>query len=128
MPASVVDTSVLAAIAFHEPRAEEAVALLRVLDAELYAPVLTTYELTSVAYKKSLQYPQDRAALSGALEVVLAMDIRWVDVDHLGVLRIALDRGLTTYDASYLYLSRFLGVPLITFDEKLQAAAGSVEH
>ena len=73
-------------------------------------------------------YPQDSAALSGALEVVLAMDIRWVDVDHLGVLPIALDRELTTYDASYLYLSRFLGVPLITFDEELQAAAGSVEH
>jgi predicted nucleic acid-binding protein len=124
MPASVVDTSVLAAIAFNEPRAEEAVALLRVLDAELYAPLLTTYELTSVAYKKSLRYPQDRTALADALEVALAMDVRWVDVDHLGVLRVALDRGLTTYDASYLYLSRFLRVPLITFDEELQAAAG----
>ena len=127
MPASVVDTSVLAAIAFQEPRAEEAVALLRVSGAELYAPLLTTYELTSVAYKKSLRYPQYRAALSNALEVALAMEVRWVDVDHLGVLCVALDCGLTTYAASYLYLSRFLGVPLITFDEELHAAAGSDE-
>ncbi|MCH8206550.1 MAG: type II toxin-antitoxin system VapC family toxin [Chloroflexi bacterium] len=126
MPGSVVDTSVLAAIVFHEPQSEDAVVLLR--GRELYAPLLTAYELTSVAYKKSLRYPQKRAALSEALEVALAMDIRWVDVDHQGVLRIALDSGLTTYDASYLYLSRFLGVPLITFDEVLQAAAGSVEH
>ena len=66
MPASVVDTSVLAAIAFHEPRAEEALALLRVFDADLYAPLLATYELTSVAYKKSLRYAQDRAALFDA--------------------------------------------------------------
>ena len=126
MPASVVDTSVLAAIAFHESQSEDAVALLR--GRELYAPVLLAYELTSVAYKKSLRYPRDRAALSDALEVALAIDIQWVDVDHLAVLRIALDRGLTTYDACYLYLSGFLGVPLITFDEELQAAAGSLEH
>jgi len=29
--------------------------------------------------------------------------------------------GLTTYDASYLYLVRSLGVPLLTFDERLAA-------
>ena len=120
MPASVVDTSVLAAIAFQEPWAEEAIALLR--DRDLYAPVLLAYELASVAYKKSLRYPQDRAALSEGLGLALATDLHWVDVDHPRVLRMALDTGLTTYDASYLYLSRALDAPLVTFDERLRSA------
>ena len=125
MPASVVDTSVLAAIAFQEPRAEEAIALLR--DRDLYAPALLAYELTSVAYKKSLRYPQDRTALSEALELALATDLHWVDVDHPRVLRMALDTGITTYDASYLYLSRALDAPLVTFDERLRSAAHLID-
>jgi len=44
-------------------------------------------------------------------------------VEHPEVLRLALDTGLTTRDASYLYLSRALKIPLITFDEKLAEKA-----
>ena len=36
------------------------------------------------------------------------------------ILVLALETGLTTYDASYLYLSRSLGADLVTFDEQLQ--------
>jgi predicted nucleic acid-binding protein len=32
---------------------------------------------------------------------------------------LALQIGLTAYDASYLFVSRQLGVPLVTFDKKL---------
>ncbi|GBD32964.1 hypothetical protein HRbin33_01940 [bacterium HR33] len=55
MPAKVADASVLAAIAFGEPRAEEATSLLQ--DAILHEPALLAYELTSVAQKKALRYP-----------------------------------------------------------------------
>ena len=119
MPAKVLDASVLGALIFGEPRAKEALSLLE--GAELYAPPLLAYELTSVARKKALKYPQLRERISEALEIGLSLDINWTEVDHLEVLRLALERGLTTYDASYLYLARSLGVPLLTFDGRLAA-------
>jgi len=51
-----------------------------------------------------------------ALKLALALDIHWVEVDHVAVF------GLTTYDANYLYLARSLGLPLATFDERLREA------
>jgi hypothetical protein len=47
------------------------------------------------------------------------MNLRWVEVDHAAVVRIALAANLSTYDASYLQLARALGAPLLTFDQKL---------
>lgn len=121
MAAKVVDASVLGALIFGEPRAEEALSLLK--GAELYAPPLLAYELTSVARKKALRYPQIEEKIFRALEIGLSLEINWTEVDHVEVLRLALDTGLTTYDASYLYLARSLGLPLITFDERLAAWA-----
>ena len=121
MPTKVLDASVLGALIFGEPRAKEALSLLE--GAELYAPPLLAYELTSVARKKALKYPQLRERISEALEIGLSLDINWTEVDHLEVLRLALETGLTTYDASYLYLARSLGVPLLTFDERVAAKA-----
>ena len=118
MPAKVVDASVLGAIIFGEPRAEEADALLR--GAELHALVLLAYELTHIAQKKARQLPAQHGAFEGALEAALSMDIHWQEVNHPVVLHLALATGLTTYDASYLFLSRSLGMDLVTFDERLQ--------
>ena len=118
MPAKVVDASVLGALVFSEPRAGEAAALLE--GAELYAPKLMAYELTHIAQKKSAQFPAQINAIQEALDIALLMDIRWLDVSHTRVLRLALETGLTTYDASYLYLSRLLGADLATFYYKLR--------
>ena len=115
--AKVVDASVLGALVFSEPRAGEAAALLE--GAEIYAPKLMAYELTHIAQKKSAQFPAHINAIQEALEIALLMDIRWLDVSHMAVLRVALETGLTTHDASYLYLSRLLGADLATFDDKL---------
>ena len=57
-----------------------------------------------------------------ALKLALALDIHWVEVDHVAVFRLAMAAGLTTYDANYLYLARSLGLPLATFDERLHEA------
>jgi predicted nucleic acid-binding protein len=56
------------------------------------------------------------------LAAILASDIYRHDVDHVAVVNLALDTGLSTYDASYLYLARHLSVPLVTFDRRLQQA------
>ena len=121
MPDKVVDASILGAIIFEELRADEADALVRGFD--LQAPTLLAYELLHIAQKKCLRYPAQREALKEVLITALAMDIRWHDVDYASVLDLALETGLTTYDASYLYLAQALGASLATFDQRLSRAA-----
>ena len=120
MLVKVVDASVLAATVYDEPRAEEARALL--FGFEIYAPTLLVYELTNTARKKIRQDPARRDSIIQSLEDALAMDIHLTEIDHVATLQLALATGLSTYDASYLHLSRTLGAPLVTFDEKLGAA------
>lgn len=121
MPDRVADASVLAAIAFGEPRAREALRLLR--GADLVLPILLRYELASIARKKSVKDPAKRGEIERALEWGLAIAASWVDVDHVRVMGLALETGLSTYDASYLYVARSTGARLATFDERLRRAA-----
>jgi predicted nucleic acid-binding protein len=121
MPARVVDSSVLSAWCFREPRAAEAHDLMKGYD--LHAPRLLGYELVSVARQKVLRHPGQAEALITALQVALSIPILWGDVDHLVVLDLAMEVDLTTYDASYLYLARRLGIELVTFDEELLRAS-----
>ena len=105
---------------FGESRAEEARQLTT--GSVLYAPRLFTYELTNVGWRKALRTPELRDDILHRLERGLALDIRLRDVSHPAVFRVALATDLTTYDASYLHLSRALGIPLLTFDRRLAAA------
>ncbi len=123
MPGKVADASLLGAMVFGEPRATEARSLLR--DADLYEPALLAYELASIARKKIGIYPDQKEALLQALEESLNLEISWVDVFQPAVVALALETGLTTYDASYLYLAKILGVPLVTFDQRLSLFAPS---
>ncbi|MBI2853998.1 MAG: type II toxin-antitoxin system VapC family toxin [Chloroflexi bacterium] len=120
MPAKVVDASVIAAWCFREPRASEALGILR--GSDLHAPILLAYELTSIARRKAIVYPEKAPVLEEALQTALAVPIHWREVDHLAVLRLAVESNLTTYDAYYLYLAKRLGLPLATFDQQLARA------
>ena len=121
MPGRVVDASVLGALIFGEPDAAEVVSLLD--EAEIYVPTLLPYELASIARKKISRYPEQREALLQALALSLVMDMHLIEVNGLEVVDLALETGLTVYDASYLYLSRNLGMELITFDRRLRESA-----
>lgn len=121
MAVSVVDASALAAVAFGEPEGAEVAE--RLAGEDLFAPSLLAYELASVARKKSLDDPQQRETIAWALEQALALDMRRVDIDQSAVLELALEAGITTYDAAYLWLARQLGASLVTLDAGLAAAA-----
>ena len=123
MPGKVVDASVLGAVVFGEPRTDEARLLLA--DADLYAPALLAYELASIARKKIGIYPDLKGTILQLLEEALNMEIFWAEVLHPGVVDLALETELSTYDASYLYLARHLGMPLVTFDKQLGSFAKS---
>ena len=122
MPGKVVDASIFAAIAFEEPSSVQAKTLLDGVD-EFFEPHLLAYELCNVAKKKILSDVDRYQSIASQLVFALAMKIHWVPVEHPEVLDIALQTGLSTYDASYLYLSKKIGAPLVTFDDKLRKAA-----
>lgn len=124
MATSVVDASALAAVAFGEPEAAEVAE--RLTGEDLFVPSLLAYELASVARKKVLSHPGQGETIAWALEQALALDMQRVDVDQAAVLELALEAGITTYDAAYLWLARQLGASLVTLDAGLAAAAGGV--
>ena len=65
----------------------------------------------------------ERLAIFNGLDTALGSDIHWTGVDFNKTLSLALDTGLTAYDASYLYLAQTLGMPLATFDRELSSVA-----
>ncbi len=117
----VVDASVLIAFAFGEPRAAEARELIA--GVALHAPNLLPYELCSAALHKTRMHPQQGLTIASDLNVALAIDVALEAVSSSALLPLALETGLTAYDASYLWLARNLGCELLTFDERLARAA-----
>lgn len=113
----VVDASALAALAFLEPGGD---AVARQLDgATVCAPTLLKFELANVAWKKARR--GDSKPILTALANVLnpRWGISWQDVDAADVVLIAQATGLSTYDASYVWLAGSLGAELITLDQRL---------
>ena len=123
MPGKVVDASAVAAFLFVEPEADKVARQLEGF--ELTAPSLLPYEIASVARKKIARHPGFSEQVLAALERLDDLGVILVDIPPADALRVAVDTGLSTYDASYLSLSRLTGSPLLTLDKKLQRAARS---
>ncbi len=117
----VVDTSALAAILFGEPEAEAVVA--RIGEARLVAPTLLAFELANVCLVKCRRHPGQRETLLSAFGLRGRFAIEEAAVDHAEALALAEAVSLTVHDASYLWLARRLGVPLVTLDKALERAA-----
>lgn len=119
---AVVDASALAALVFNEPLASDV--RDRLVNRQLVAPRLLVYELLNTAAKKLRRHPDQAAAIRAGVERALAEDfaIYWSDVEPGPVLELAEATGLTAYDASYLWLARYLGGELVTLDSELSAA------
>ena len=120
-PALVVDASVLAAVAFGEARGDEAAALLR--GRRLVAPGLLWYEMSEVARVKARARPEEAPGIISQLESARRLPITLRSPEWPNLSRLALDTGLTAYDAAYLSLARSLRAPLATFDRRLAAVA-----
>ena len=121
----VVDASAIGALVFGEPGAETVAAHLG--EHPLAAPGLIWFELASIALKKIKTYPGERIHLLRALTLARSLAIKIAEVDHHAVIALAERTGLTTYDASYLWLAQELGGELVTLDQKLaRVAAGKL--
>jgi predicted nucleic acid-binding protein len=120
MAVKVVDASALAALLFDEPEAADVAAELG--DSSLVAPALLEYELGNTCWKKCRRYPDAAPSFVRALGILGDMALSLHDVDPSGVVGIAVERNVTYYDASYLWLAETLQVPLVTLDARLGRA------
>jgi predicted nucleic acid-binding protein len=120
MSVRVVDASALGALVFGEPKAEKVSETLS--DEPTAAPALLWFELASICLKKIKAHPSQKSLILDAFELAKNLNIEIIEVDHLAVIELAKETGLTTYDASYLWLALELRGELITLDTKIQRA------
>jgi predicted nucleic acid-binding protein len=126
MSVKVVDASALAAILFGESSQDEIANQLR--GAELIAPPLLEFEVASTCLKKIRLSPDRREALLEAFALRGRVEVKIANVDQLAVIELAYQTGLSSYDASYLYLSRKHAAELVSLDRRLLAAAAQRSH
>lgn len=124
--ARVVDASALAAVLFGETEGDRVAEDLR--GCVLVAPALMRFELANVCWKKIRRHPEERERLLAAHSLADDLEIIEVEVRFGESVELALGKGLTAYDASYLALSRALDLELVTLDEALAAAAGQSQR
>jgi predicted nucleic acid-binding protein len=113
----VVDASALGALVFGEPKAETIASALT--NASLVAPALLWFELASICLKKIKAHPTQKTMILKAFNLADRLTIDIVEVNHSAVITLAKETGLTTYDASYVWLAKQLKGELVTLDAKM---------
>jgi predicted nucleic acid-binding protein len=122
----VLDNSMLLAMIMPDEVDEQAEALKSILgDVDIFVPPLWVYEFSN-ALNTNIRRKRLTVADASLLAAIVG---QWnVQIDPntpnpIDLSQLARDTGLTTYDASYLELSRRLNAPLYTLDTQLSRAA-----
>lgn len=113
----VVDASAVAAVLFHEP--DGATIDAHTEGESLIAPHLIDFELANICWKRIRREPSKGPALLTMLAGVDSLGIRRVAVPAMEVAALAVQTGLTAYDASYLWLALSQDLELVTLDGEL---------
>jgi predicted nucleic acid-binding protein len=117
---SVVDASVIAAIAFVEPNCERAAEMLT--GKTLIAPALLDIEFANICLVKQRRFKMSAGAIRTAWELRDDFSIELFGVDIQDVFSLASSTGLTAYDACYLWLAKVRAAGLTTLDKPLDTA------
>ncbi len=124
----VLDNSYALAIAFDEPEARaEPPLVMRIAQQGAIVPPLWRWEFAN-GLAMALRY--DRASRSDIEQqfadfaaLPISVDDEALDHAWTGVVELAVQHGLTAYDAAYLELAVRHSLPLATLDRKLTRAA-----
>ena len=120
MLVKVVDASSIGALLFGESEGLKIAGMLS--GHRLVAPELLFFEVASICLKKLKRYPDQRRSILDAFKMLGRLAIEKVDIDHTEAVLLAERRGLTAYDASYLWLAMRLDAELVTLDQRLGEA------
>lgn len=122
-PELVVDASVAVKVFVQEELSSEAEALLqRFYDeppARFYVPPHFFSECTNIFWKYIRRFGYPRESAREDLSSLSALPFQVVDLSPLLPLDLAVEFEITAYDAGYAALARYLGVPLVTADQRL---------
>lgn len=113
----VVDASAVAAVLFQEP--DGATIEAHTEGEMLIAPHLIDFELANICWKRIRREPTEGSALLTMLAGLKSVGIKRVAVPPTEVAALAVQTGLTAYDASYLWLAMSRDVELVTLDNRL---------
>lgn len=126
----VADASSFGSIILHDeygPLTELVTATIRT--AALHVPQHWPLELAnmilSARRRQRLDAPQVEAACAAAERVIVAATIE-PTAKTLTLVALALDHGITAYDAAYLELARRLSCPLLTDDRRMAQVAATL--
>ncbi len=117
----VVDASVAVKLFLAEEDAASARRFFGPSSGRLIAPDLLTVECANIFWRSAKTGRISRTEARSHLRNLLDLGLSMVPVEDIASrgLEIALDHGLTAYDAAYLAVSEVEALPLITADEKL---------
>jgi len=116
----VVDASALASIVFGEDTADAMTERLE--RSRLIAPALLDFEMANICKNKLRTEKTQRGEILSSFADRNRIIIQRVAVDIDDMLELAIQSGLSAYDASYLWLARQYNAELITLDKKLNTA------
>jgi len=117
----VIDTSALLAVLLEEP--ERPALIAATAGIVLFAPNSLPWEVGNALVATTRRRRLTSAEAQRAWRAYEAVPLRLVDVDIGRAVSLAVELGLYAYDAYMLELARQRGLPLLTLDQRLRAAA-----
>jgi len=131
MTAFVLDASVTAAWLLPDEASEHTRRLYKLIrrdEVEPQAPNLWQWECVNILANGVRRGRIPQTAVEGLWGVLDAIRHRvelhdLAPAQHKASLAVAMDAGLSAYDAGYMWLARSLNLPLATFDKRLIDAA-----
>lgn len=113
----VVDASAIAAVLYGE--IEGATIRAHVRDQTMIAPQLIDYELANASLRKIRRDPALAIEILTMLAGLQSLAIKREPVPPVEVAELALQTGLSVYDAAYLWLALARDAELVTLDQRL---------
>lgn len=87
---------------------------------KLIAPLLLPFEIFNGFWTAFIKGRVSENIIENLSEQFFNLNITFIEINYLEVLKLASSKELTFYDASYLYLSQAHNLPLLSLDKHLQ--------
>jgi len=88
-------------------------------EVDFVAPPLLKLEITNALRSAVNQKRLNQLVADKLLAAFLELPVIYQEVDYREVLKIALERNFSAYDAAYVFLAKKRKIPLVSLDQKL---------